>query len=78
MREKWINSFGDYLRFERKFREFLALPSTHKDLGNCHSEVGDRWAPKLDSWYLSRRVKFKLCSHPDTPRMKLVTKADLC
>ena len=25
------------------------------------SEVGGRWAPGLDSWYLSSRVKFKLC-----------------
>ena len=25
-------------------------------------------APWLDTWYLSSGVKFKLCSHPDTPR----------
>ena len=38
------------------------------------TEVGDRWAPGLDSWCLSSGVKLKLCSHPDTPRTKLVQK----
>ena len=43
------------------------------------SEVGDRWAPWLDSWYLSNEVKLELCSHADTPRTKkLVAKAELC
>ena len=37
--------------------------------------VGDRWAPGLDSWCLSSGVKLKLCSHPDTPRTKLVAEA---
>ena len=50
-------------------------------LGNSYSipvEVADRWASGLDSWCLSGGVKFKLCSHPDTPRTKLVAKAELC
>lgn len=73
MRENGINSFGNYLRFESKFREFLALPSTHKDLGNHHSEVEDR-GPQLDSWYLSSRSKIQALFSPRHPRMKLVTK----
>ena len=40
--------------------------------------VGDRWAPGLDSWYLSSGIKFKLCSHPDTPRTELMAEAELC
>ena len=50
-------------------------------LGNSYSipvEVADRWASGLDSWCLSGGVKFKLCSHPDTPRTKLVAEAELC
>ena len=50
-------------------------------LGNSYSipvEVADRWASGLDSWCLSGGVKFKLYSHPDTPRTKLVAKAELC
>ena len=42
------------------------------------TEVGNRCAPGLDSWYLSSGVKVKLCSHPDTPRTKLVVEAELC
>ena len=42
------------------------------------TEVGNRCAPGLDSWYLSSGVKLKLCSHPDTPRTKLVVEAELC
>ena len=41
-------------------------------------EVGHRCAPGLDSWCPSSGVKFKLCSHPDTPRTKLVAKTELC
>ena len=41
-------------------------------------EIGDTWTPGLDSWCLSSGVKFKLCSHPDTPRTKLVAEAELC
>ena len=41
-------------------------------------EVGDTWGPGLDSWGLSSGVKLKLCSHPDTPRTKLVAEAELC
>ena len=41
------------------------------------TEVGDRWAPGLDSWCLSSGVRLKLCSHPDTPRTKLVAEAEL-
>ena len=37
-----------------------------------------RWAPGLDTWCLSTGVKFKLCSHPDTSRTKLVAKTELC
>ena len=50
-------------------------------LGNSYSipvEVADRWASGLDSWCLSGGVKFKLCSHPDTPRAKPVAEAELC
>ena len=32
----------------------------------------------LDSCCLSSGVKLKLCSHPDTPRTKLVADAKLC
>ena len=39
--------------------------------------MGGRWAPGLDMC-LSSGVKFKLCSHSDTPRTKLVVKAELC
>ena len=42
------------------------------------TEVGDRWASGLDSWCLSRGVKLKLCSPPDTLRTKLVAEAELC
>ena len=42
------------------------------------TEVGNRCAPGLDSWYLTSGVKLKLCSHPDTPRTKLVAEAKLC
>ena len=41
-------------------------------------EVGDRWAPGLDSGCLSSGAKLKLCSHPDTPRTKVVAEAELC
>ena len=34
--------------------------------------------PGLDTWSLSSGVKLKLCSHPDTPRTKLVAEAELC
>ena len=34
--------------------------------------------PGLHSWGLSSGVKFKLCSHPDTPRTKLPAEAELC
>ena len=34
--------------------------------------------PGLHSWGLSSGVKFKLCSHPDTPGTKLVAKAEIC
>ena len=44
----------------------------------CEVEVGHRCAPGLDSWCPSSGVKFKLCSHPDTPRTKLVAKTELC
>ena len=39
------------------------------------TEVGDRWAPVLDR-YLSNGLKLKFCSHPDTPRTKLVAEAE--
>ena len=42
------------------------------------SEVGGFWVPGLDSWCLSSAVDFKFCSHPDTPRTKLVVKVDIC
>ena len=46
---------------------------------NVHEvEVRDRCAPGLDSWCSSSGVKLKLCSHPDTPRTKLVAKIELC
>ena len=48
------------------------------NLSPCHTEVGDRWAPGLDSWCLSSGVKLKLCSHPGTPKTKLVAEAELC
>ena len=41
-------------------------------MGPDADEVGDRWAPGLDSWYSSSGIKLKLCSHLDTPRTKLV------
>ena len=37
-----------------------------------------QWAFELDSWYLLSRVKFTLCSHPGTPKTKLVVKDELC
>ena len=46
--------------------------------GRVLREVRDREASGLDSWYLSGGVKFKLCSHPDTPRAKPVAEAELC
>ena len=42
------------------------------------TEVGDRWAPGMDSWCLSNGLKLKLCSQPDTPKTKLVAEAELC
>ena len=48
------------------------------DMAQTHgSEVVGFWVPGLDSWYLPSAVDFKLCSHPDTPRTKLVVKADI-
>lgn len=29
------------------------------------NKVGDRWAPRLDSWYLSNGVKLKFCPKPN-------------
>ena len=46
--------------------------------GRVPSEVRDREASGLDSWCLSGGVKFKLCSHPNTPRAKPVAEAELC
>ena len=42
------------------------------------TEVENRCAPRLDSWYLSSGVKLKLCSHSDSPRTKSVAEAELC
>ena len=42
-----------------------------------NTEVENRRAPRLDSWYLSSGVKLKLCSHSDSPRTKLVAEAEL-
>ena len=42
------------------------------------TEVGDRWAPGPDSRCLSSGVKVKLRSHLDTPRTKLVARAEHC
>ena len=41
------------------------------------TEVGDRWASRPDSWYLSSGVKLKLPFSPDTPRTKLMAGAEL-
>ena len=41
------------------------------------TEVGNRCAPGLDSWYLTSGVKLKLYSHLDTPGTKLVYSAGI-
>ena len=46
--------------------------------GRVPNEVRDREASGLDSWCLSGGVKFKLCSHLDTPRAKPMAEAELC
>ena len=55
-----------------------SIPHTGFQKALSITEVGDRWAPGLDSWCLSSGVKFKLCSHPDTPRTKLMAEAEFC
>ena len=56
----------------------LPIQLTHEQCRVLVTEVGDRWAFRLDSWCLSSGVKLKFCSHPDTARTKLVTGAELC
>ena len=55
----------------------LPIQLTHEQCRVLVIEVGDRWAPGLDSWCLSSGVKLNLCSHPDTLRTKLVAEAEL-
>ena len=55
----------------------LTIQLTHEQRRVLVTEVGDRWALRLDSWCLSSGVKVKLCSHPDTARTKLVAGAEL-
>ena len=58
-------------------RSITQKPVLGNSMGPDAGEVGDRWAPGLDSWCLPSGVKLKLCSHLDTPRTKLVYSAGI-
>ena len=66
------DSLGNPFSFYRH-----AIQDTERK-GTCMgSNIGDR-VPLVEPLVFVKSSKIKLCSHPDTPRTKLVAKAELC
>ena len=74
----WRSWEGIRSRGGAPWREFVPLGQSPRGLP-LHQEWGrGQCTSGPDIWWLSRGGKFKLCSHPDTPRTELVIKAELC
>ena len=76
MKQGWIRE-RPFITAQQMIEASHRRPVLGNSMGPDAGEVGDRWAPGLDSWCLPSGVKLKLCSHLDTPRTKLVYSAGI-